>query len=262
MQIDNKKNKIGILMLHGFTACPAQFKELAEFFAQKNYVVSTPVIAGHSKTPEDLRKTSIDDWKTSVKNAYLDLKKDVDKIFIIGNSFGANLSFWLAREFDNEPVGIVALAAPIWLKYHNFILLRLNTYGLLRRYYKKPRRVYETPFAFIKSLFTSKNKDLMFAPILENSETNIIPTRSFRNFLNFIKHDTKPNLHKVKIPVFIVHALFDNVALPKSAEFIYNNIGSKTKKIYWFDSNRHVILKDEKKSILFKKIYNFIKELS
>lgn len=260
--MENKKQKIGILMLHGFTACPGQFDELANFFSNKGFQISTPLIAGHGKAPEYLRRTSCEEWKNSVKNAYLELKKNVDKIFILGNSFGANLAFWLAREFDNEQAGIITLGAPIWLKYHNFILLRLNTYGLFRRYYIKPRRVYKNVWAFVKSWFAPKNKDLPFAPILCMREREIIPTRSFRYFLNFIKNDTKMNLDKVKVPIFITHSLLDKVVEPKSAEFIYNNVASEIKKLYWFNSNRHVILSDEKRVKLFKKIHSFIKELS
>ncbi|KKP31827.1 MAG: hypothetical protein A2312_01085 [Candidatus Staskawiczbacteria bacterium RIFOXYB2_FULL_32_9] len=258
----SRKERTGILMLHGFTSCPSQFKELSNFFSSKGFCISTPLMAGHGATPKELRKSSLDDWKKSVKDAYLDLKKNVDKIFIIGNSFGGNMAFWLAREFDNEQSGIITLGAPIWLKHHNFILFRLNTYGLLRRYYKKPRRVYKNVFAFIKSLFAKKNQDLPFAPILCREEREIIPTRSFRYFLNFIKNDTKPNLNKVIVPILIAHSLADTVAQSKSAEFIYKNIGSEFKKLYWFESNYHVILKDEKRIKLFKKIHSFIRELS
>jgi len=257
----NKKEKIGILMLHGFTSNPRQFDELAGFFSDKGFIVLAPLMAGHGKTPKELRKTSPEDWKKSVKDAYLDLRKDVDKIFIIGNSFGGNMAFWLAREFNNEQSGIITLGAPIWLKYQNFILFRLNTYGLFRRYYIKPKRVYKSVLAFLISWFVPKNKDLSFAPIL-CTEREIVPTRSFRYFLNFIKNDTKPNLNKIKTPVLVTHSLADKVVLPKSAKFIYENLASKQKKLYWFESNHHVILKDEKRIKLFKKIYNFINNLS
>jgi carboxylesterase len=254
--------KVGILMIHGFTACPKQFKELADFFSDKGFVISVPLISGHGGCPEDLNKTTSDDWKNSAKEAYLELKQRVDRIFIIGNSFGANLAFWLVREFNNEPAGIVTLGAPIWLKYHNFILLRLNTYGLLRKYYKKPKRVYKNFWAFVKSLFIAKNKDLSWAPIINSKDMEVIPTKSLRYFLSFIKNDTRPNLHKIIIPIFITHSLADTVAEPKSAEFIYNNIASEIKKLYWFESNRHIIMHDEKRIKLFKKIHSFIKELS
>lgn len=254
--------KIGILMLHGFTACPEQFDELADFFSEKGFEVSVPLIAGHGKKSEDLRKSTSEDWKNSAKTAYMELKQKVDKVFIIGNSFGANLALWLAREFNNEPAGVITLGAPIWLKYHNYIVFRLNTYGLFRKYYKKPRRVYKNFWAFVKSLFAPKDKELPFAPTLCKEEREIIPTRSLRYFLNFIKNDTKPNLSKVTTPIFVTHSLADTVAQPKSAEFIYNNIGSVTKKLFWFDSNHHVILKDEKRIKLFKKIGSFIRELS
>jgi carboxylesterase len=249
-------------MLHGFTAHPSQFDELSNFFSSKGFKVLAPLMAGHGKTPSDLRKASCEDWKKSVKDAYLDLKKDVDKMFIIGNSFGGNMAFWLAREFNNEQSGIITLGAPIWLKHQNFILFRLNTYGFFRKYYRKPKRVYKDVWSFVKSLFAAKDQNLTYAPILCMKEREIIPTRSFRHFLYFIKYDTKPNLKKVTTPVLIAHALADTVTIPKSAEFIYNNIGSEIKTLFWFDSNYHVLLRDEKRMKLFEKIQSFINELS
>lgn len=257
-----KKDKIGILMIHGFTACPEQFNELADFFSSKGFLVRAPLIAGHGGTPEYLEKSSSDDWKNSVREAYLALKEEAEKIFIIGNSFGGNLAFWLTREFDNEPAGVITLGAPIWLKYQNFILLRLNTYGILRKYYTKPKRVYKNIIAFLACFFIKKNAEFTWAPIIKNREHEVIPTRSFRYFLQFIKNDTKPNLNQIKTPVFIVHSLVDTVVEPRSADFIYENVSSRNKTIYWFPSNYHIVTQDEKRLKLFKKIFSFINGLS
>lgn len=254
--------KIGVLMLHGFTACPHQFDELAVFLQQKGYKVAVPAIAGHTGNPEDLRKATKEDWKNSVRKAYEELKQKVDKIFIVGNSFGSNLALWLAREFNNEQSGVVILAAPIFLKYHKYIVFRMNTYGLLKKYYKKPRRVYKSVVAFLASLFFPKNKDLSWAPLIKRDDGEVIPIRSLRNFLSFIKKDTKYNLHDVKVPVLIAHSNNDTVIEPKSAQYIYNNIGSEYKKLFWLESNRHVMLLDEKKIKVFKKIHSFIRQFS
>lgn len=239
----DKNSKIGILMLHGFSSTPRQFKELSTYLAEKGFTVFAPLIAGHGTSPEDLMKTSPEDWTESVKSAYLKLKNKSEKVFIIGNSFGSNLALWLAKELDNEPTGIIALGAPVFLKFHNFIKFRLFTYGRLRKYYRKPLRLYKTDYT----------------DMLDEVSYSIIPVKSINEFINFLEQETMPNLHKIKIPVLIANASIDPVIHPKSANYIFQNIGSLKKEIFWLDSNRHSIIGKECEG-LFCKIYNFIRE--
>lgn len=240
----DKKSKTGILMLHGFTSTPDQFKELAAFLSQKGFSVSAPLVAGHGTHPDDLIKTSPEDWKKSVRNAYLKLKEICPKIFIIGNSFGSNLGLWLAEEFDNEQAGIITLGAPIFLKNHLFNICRIYSYGFIKKYYHKPPRIYRTDYIDMSDEITYP----------------VMPTKSLRDFLRFIKKETIPGLAKVKIPVFVGHANHDKVVHPRSATYIYEHLGSCSKKIFWFPSNLHSIIKDKRSFDIFQKIYDLIKE--
>jgi len=242
----DKKSDIGVLMLHGFTSTPDQFKELSDFLVKRGFSVLVPVVAGHGTCPADLEKTSPEDWKQSAKAAYLELKKVSKKIFIIGNSFGSNLAFWLVREFDNEPIGVVSLGAPIFMRYHKFILCRLYTYGLLQKNYRKPRRIYRTDY-------TDFNDEITYP---------IIPCKSLRDFFGFLKNETVPNLNKIKIPILVGQSDSDNVVKPKSATYIYEHVGSELKRIYWFPGKAHVIMSHKRRDELFEKIYSFLTEIT
>lgn len=239
----DKNSKIGILLIHGFSSTPRQFKELSVYLAEKGFTVFAPLIAGHGTSPQDLMKTSPEDWTESVKNAYLKLKNKSEKIFIIGNSFGSNLAFWLAKELDNEPIGIIALGAPIFLKFHNFIKFRLFTYGRLRKYYHKPLRLYKADYT----------------DMLDEVSYPIISVKNLNQFINFIEQETIPNLDKIKIPILIANASVDPIIQHKSANYIFQNIGSLKKEIFWIDSNRHSAIGKGCEG-LFCKIYNFISE--
>jgi carboxylesterase len=241
-----KDPQVGILMLHGFSGTCHQFRELGTYLASKGFTVYAPLIAGHGTKPQDLAGTTSQDWKNSVKEAYLDLSQKVKKIIIIGNSFGGNLAFYLAREFNNSFAGIVSLGAPIWLRYQWIIKLRLYTYGLFKKYYRKPRRVYRIDY-------TDMTDEVTYP---------VIPTKSIREFFNFLEKETIPNLEKVRVPVLIAHADIDPVVNPQSAAYIYEHLGSKHKIIFWFRSNRHVLTADGKRQELFQKIYDFIKEIT
>ncbi len=233
-------------MLHGFTSTPHQFKELSQYLAEKGFTVYAPLIAGHGTHPKDLIKTSAEDWKKSVKDAYFKLKEKTEKIVLVGNSFGGNLAFWLAKDLNNEPIAIISLGTPIFLKYQWIIKMRVFFYGWLRKYYRKPPRVYKADSI----------------DMIDEVTYPLIPIKSLRDFLNFIKNETMTDLNKVKVPAFVAHSDVDPVVQSKSAAYIYENLNSYYKKIYWFDSSCHVMTNDKSHSFeLFLKISDFINEI-
>lgn len=240
----DKKSDVGILLLHGFTSTPIQFKELAEYLSARDFTVYAPIIAGHGTKPEDLVKTNPEDWKESAKEAYLKLKEKAQKIVIIGNSFGSNLGFWLVKEMNNEPVAIIALGAPIFLRWHRWIRFRLKAYGRFRQNYRKPTRIYRTDYT-----------DMM-----DEVSYPVIPVKSLKEFLDFIEGETRNILEEVKIPILIANANGDLVIDKKSAAYIFSNVGSPKKEVFWFNSSHHGVAGAGCEG-LFPKIYNFIKDV-
>ncbi len=240
----NNDSKIGVLLLHGFTSTPFQFRELAKYLTDRGLTVYAPLIAGHGTSPEDLIGTNPEDWKRSAERAYSKLKEKVDKIIIIGNSFGGNLAFYLAKKKD--PLAVISLGTPIKLRFELFIKLRLYLYGWAKKYYRKAKRHYKIDYTDMQDEVTYP----------------VIPIKSLRDFLSFLEKETIPNLDKVKIPTLIIHANTDFVVSPKSATYIHQNIGSFHKEIYWFGSNHHVVMNDEKRDQLFERIYKFIEEVT
>lgn len=242
----DKKAKIGVLMLHGFTSTPYQFREMAKYMADKGLTIYAPLIAGHGTSPADLKETTSEDWKKSVKAAYLKLKGETDKIVIVGNSFGGNLAFWLAKHFNNSVAGVVSLGTPITLRYQWIIKARYYLYGWAKEYYQKPKRIYKTDYT----------------DMVDEVTYPAIPIKSVKEFLDFLKNETIPNLKKITVPTFIIHANIDPVVNPESAAYIHQHLGSTHKMIYFFDSNQHVVFNDKRKEELFHRIYNFIKEVA
>jgi carboxylesterase len=242
----DKNSRIGVLMLHGFSSTPRQFKELSAYLVEKGFTVFAPLIAGHGTTPKDLMESSPEDWTESVKKAYLELKSKSEKVFIIGNSFGSNLALWLIKEFNNEQTGIITLGAPIFLRFHNLIKFRLFTYGRFKKYYHKPLRIYKADYT----------------DLIDEISYNAIPIKSLNELIKFLEKETTCNLNKIKIPILIANSEIDPVIKPKSANYIFKNIGSSKKEIFWFNSDKHGTLEKEGGCEgLFPKIYNFISEI-
>ena len=203
------------------------------------------MLAWQGTCREDLLKVCKEECKESAKEAYLKLSGKVKKVFIVGNSFGGNLAFYLAKEFGDQISGIVSLGTPIRLRFHNFIKFRLYTYGLLKKFYKKRPRHYALDY-------TDMSDEITYS---------FMPTKSVREFFKLIEEETIPNLPKVKVPTFIGHASVDPVVAPESATYIHEHIGSSHKIIFWFNSSHHTLFSDKKRDELFVKIHDFIKSI-
>ena len=76
----------GVLLIHGYMAAPAEMKSCAQYLYGKGFTVFAPRLAGHGTAPEDLAKTSHEEWMESVEEAYVVLRHSCDKIIIGGFS--------------------------------------------------------------------------------------------------------------------------------------------------------------------------------
>ena len=92
------KKKTAILLIHGWTSTPYEFRDLGRHLNQQGYAVSAPLLSGHGTTPEDLKSTTLEDWMQDVRKEYERLTKEYDCIFVGGSSFGGTLSLLLASE--------------------------------------------------------------------------------------------------------------------------------------------------------------------
>lgn len=240
------QSDIGVLLLHGFTSSPHQFKNLREFFIKRKITVFSPVIAGHGTDPEDLRKTSIEDWIQSGYDAFNKLKSYAKHIVIVGNSFGGNIAFQIAVKNDEQLKGIVSLGTPIFLRNHTLITLRTYTYGWMKKYYKKRGKHYHASYG--------ENVEVISYPV--------IPVRSLRNFLRFIKYFTIPNIQHVTTPVLLIQGNRDQVVHPKSVQFLHQHLKSEYKKVCWLDGPIHSIYDIQEKEEFFHLIFSFIQEVT
>ncbi len=90
------KSKIGILFSHGFTGNNTSIKFLADKFYNAGFNVEFPRLKGHGTNWEDLGTATYNDWIKDVDDAYKNLKKRANIIFVGGLSMGGTLALELA----------------------------------------------------------------------------------------------------------------------------------------------------------------------
>jgi len=110
---ENKENKIGFLLIHGSESSPCNTIELGTKLFEKGYTTLGLLLNGHGTSPEALNSgkvTWVDCYNNAVENLNL-LQNLVDKVYVLGISFGGALSYLLGIEFEKTLAGVIAISA-------------------------------------------------------------------------------------------------------------------------------------------------------
>jgi carboxylesterase len=87
-----------MLLIHGFTVTPANFREYAESLVADGYTVSVPLPPGHGRKPKDLVGIRWESWLDEVVEAYDALHGDCEEVLVCGISMGGALALQLAAQ--------------------------------------------------------------------------------------------------------------------------------------------------------------------
>lgn len=113
---ENQNNDIGILMLHGSEATPCNTNILGNLMYKKGYTVLGGLLEGHGLNSNILHNGKVS-WRDCYNSAveYLSILKDmVDKVYILGSSFGGALAYLMGIEYHNDISGVIAVSAPTY----------------------------------------------------------------------------------------------------------------------------------------------------
>lgn len=236
--IFKKKGKVGALFIHGFTSSPQEFKETADYLARRNITVSVPLLKGHGTCPEDLNRTDWKDWQESAARAYFNLKKECDKVYLIGDSAGGNIAILLAEKLKLD--GIILIGTLIKFRRQKLMRAALPFINAFKNYQKKKH----TPEGLEELL-------------KERVHYKVIPLVAFFRFINMM-NISRRKLSKVKAPTLIMQARNDFLTLESNAREIYDRISSRDKKLLFFETDFHVLLVGDHKHQVFRECFKFI----
>jgi carboxylesterase len=231
-------NKIGCLLVHGFTGTPKEMRWMGEYLGNLGYTILGVRLAGHATKPEDMLRMHWQDWIASVEDGYYILKGCVDLVFVIGLSMGGILSLTFSSQ---HPVsGVVAMSTPYALP-DDPRLAYIRILSLLIPRMKKGPPDWHNPDAA---------KDHIDYPY--NPTKAIIQLRDLLSVM-------RTALPKIYVPALVIHSKQDAGVPPDNAEKILAALGSPEKQLIWVENSGHVIPREPDRFIAFKAIDSFIK---
>ena len=220
-------NGIGVLLIHGLLASPAELKGYGEHLVQLGYTVLGVRLKGHGSSPYALRDQTWEEWYGSVLRGFKILKAHCQQIFVSGFSTGGTLALKLASEQYPEIIGVCAVAVPIKFINPAFMLVSL-LYGA--------NKIVD----WVSSYDGVK-------PFLENGTEHPlinyrhVPVKALYELRRLI-HDMDDFLPNCKIPVLIMHGDHDPIVSVNSAQDIMDKLETKNRQLKIINSNRHGIL--------------------
>lgn len=220
-------NGVGILLVHGLLASPAELRNYGEYLTKQGYTVLAIRLKGHGTSPYALRDQRWEDWLGSVQRGLHMLKAYCQRIVTIGFSTGGALALTLAAEKHPELIGVVALSVP--LKYVNaaFMLVPLlhGTNKLVG---------WVSSFEGVKPFFDNTPEH----PQINYRNT---PVRALYELRLLVTH-LEQSLPYIQQPTLAIYADHDPVVASESAQLLFKKLGAKHKRLEIVSANRHGIL--------------------
>ncbi|MFC3209478.1 alpha/beta hydrolase [Planomicrobium okeanokoites] len=209
--------KIGVLMIHGFTGGPFEVQPFADYIEEKtDWMVKIPTLPGHGETL-DLRNKTAESWMMAAELALKELKKQTDKVMIVGFSMGGLIAMYLAMRYKIEKIVLLSAAVKYISAGQMLEEIRLAAADAVKG------QIAQNP------LFHLYEYKLLNTPVSSAFE-----------FLRVVKM-VEPYYDKLTLPVCIVQGKKDGIVPLSAAEHIYNQIGSVEKEIYHSDNGKHLI---------------------
>jgi esterase/lipase len=229
--VTQPQEPLGVLVVHGFLASPAELRPLGERIHQRGFPVMGVRLSGHGTSPWDLRQQTWQDWLDSLYQSWRILQPFCHKVAVVGFSTGGTLALTLAAAHPQGLAGIATIAAPL-----HFVDRRIGLVPWLHRLDEVTRW---RPSADQDGLSFRPNHS-------EHPEINYaqIPLAALYQ-LHALTRALPRRLPQVHCPTLVIQGDHDPVVAPESAAQIIDALGSRDKRLHWVHATRHGLAQDQ-----------------
>ncbi|MFH1531222.1 MAG: alpha/beta fold hydrolase [Pseudomonadota bacterium] len=219
-----EKARIGVLVLHGFTAHVDCVADLREELDDLGVPYRIPWLRGHGTRWEDMKNVTWEDWLADAEETLLDLLQESRRVVVVGHSMGGLVALDLAARYRREVAGVAAVSAALKFK---------DPLAGLTSVISKVVPSWPSPEAYVDQ---ERKK-------LRNRNYPRFPTDAFASLFEYTSV-VKNHLSFVAAPIRILAARKDQIVAPAAAETIYAKVGSRDKALVWFEETGHEMMLD------------------
>ena len=234
---DNADQQIGVILIHGFGATTDSMLYIATQLSERGFHVELPTLSGHASEQDDLIDIKWENWIDDIQQAWLKIRKRVDKIYLVGLSMGGTL----ALNFSTKVPFISGIVLINHALYMNHLKYKIAPF-------LKNIIVYTKDFG-------SDNPSVLDTSV-QVIKYDKIPLIAVEQLLNLCK-DTEEKLFLIKSPVLIFKSIKDNVIPINVAETTFRKLKTTNKKLVSLYNSRHVATQDFDKELILEEMTKF-----
>ncbi|GJM05426.1 MAG: hypothetical protein DHS20C09_14170 [marine bacterium B5-7] len=243
---DESRHDIGVVLVHGFLASPAEMKPLSDKLVAAGYPVYAVRLPGHGTSPVDLRGRNWEEWLRVVQRGYETLGTHVDRVCVVGFSTGGALSLIFASEHPPSLAGVVVINAPV--KFQNKTMKFVPfLHGV--------SRLMRWNSSFEGAVHYRSNNPEHIRVNYRN-----IPVRGLYELVR-MNHVLSHRLDSIHCPCLLMQSTNDPVVVPDSAQILRDGLVNADVDYVEIESDRHGILYEDKGDT-HKVIMKYIQKLS
>lgn len=227
---------IAIIFVHGFTGSPIAMRPWAEFFHQRGFTVSVPLLPGHGTKATDLNHIRWQEWPAKVE-AELEWAHSLGfTVFIFGLSMGGSTTLNVALTHSSSLAGIVLVNPMAHVKF-----VPPQVAWFISRFQKERESV---------------GDDIKKPGVTEHGY-DILPAVGAYQLIKMLSY-TRKRLHDVTVPMMLFHSKEDHTLPVSNTEIIMDRVGSVQKQRIELLNSYHVATLDYDAEIIFENSLLFV----
>ncbi|GAB4207700.1 MAG: alpha/beta fold hydrolase [Roseiflexaceae bacterium] len=235
------RSPLGVLILHGFTSCRATVEAVVPQAEALGLPWRLPQLRGHWTRYQDLHGVTYHDWLSDARSALGLLRREAERVVVVGLSMGGVLTLNLAAEQPHAVDGFVVLAPAL-----RFVTPLARFSPLLSRVVKEWEAGNSTGFADQSLVARSTNY-------------TAFPASAFVSLYRAGPR-VEARLPRIGAPALILASRHDRVVQPVCAQLVYDRIGSTEKELVWFERSGHEMLLDCEADAVAARIGQFLQQ--
>jgi carboxylesterase len=257
------RNGRAVVLIHGLTGTPTEMRFLAWFLNTQGFTVSCPRLANHGQPLHVLKMTRWEEFYGSVRQAYEEVRREHDQVYVGGLSMGALLALLLAEEFPSGIAGISCLSPTLFYDgwnvpwYHFFLPVASHTPLRNYVYFKE-----EPPYGLKNERLREKvhefyqGADIHAMRDVDRFGYPFFPVRLLAELHRLVAH-LQPRLPKITSACQIIQARHDDMSSVKNAQVIHDRVSSTRKEIVYLEDSYHVISADQERAKVAQSMATF-----